>query len=87
MIKISEQMNEYNFINNVSPPIKQMHKQLSSNNNPKSLLIFPFNLIFEYISIHFDVFDLEIEKLSLEDNYNQVKFKLINKIIEKKESA
>ena len=71
LIKNSAKINNFSFIKKTNPLIKVKHKEIMIKLQ-KVGLIYPFNIIYEFICYHFEIFDIEIDKEKFTEHYEEV---------------
>ena len=71
ILKISSEINSFKFLKLTLPLVKKKYNELQDK-ILKIKLDYPFNILIEYISLHFEIFDIEINKEKLTEHYEEV---------------
>jgi hypothetical protein len=71
LLRNSEEINKFEFLSETYPEIKRKFNAINENAN-NYRLEYPFNILFEYISYHFDIYNIQIEKEKLDEHYEEV---------------
>lgn len=71
LLKISAKMNCFDFLRQTNPSIKEKFHELHYK-LLKLSLDYPYKILIDYISLHFEIFETQIEKEKLTEHYEEV---------------